>query len=180
MTDYVIEARSYRLGLACHNFWVLADPETDATVAELHGLATSRVTGRTVPIGTTSEHSLRVHVFPHLADYARTLGLPVKATRMLGRSQVQPVYQGPDSLERWAAAVAAMPRLNLLDLDYPPFGFYLFGLTVNSNSAYRTFGEIMGVPVHDFPGVFGLGLENRMLAVSDLAALCFPSAARTG
>jgi len=158
---------------------VLADPEADRTIGELHGLATSRVTGRTVPIGTTSEHSLRVYVFPHVADYAETLGVPVKSTRMFGRSQAQAVYQGTDSLARWGAAVAAIPRLNLLDLDYPPFGFNFFGATVNSNSAYRTFGEIMGIPIHDFPGVLGPGITNRMLAAKELEAFCFQPAERT-
>jgi hypothetical protein len=173
MADYIIEARSFRLGFACHNFWVLADPESDSTLGELHGLATSRVTGRTVPIGTTSEHSLRVYVFPHVEDYARAIGVPVRFTRMFERSHAQPVYQGTDARERWAAAVAAVPQLNLLDLDYPPFGVRFFGLTVNSNSAYRTFGEIMGVPVHDFPRVVGPGLANRMIALEEIERLRF-------
>ena len=173
MSVYVIEARTFRIGFACHNFWVLRHAEPGATIAELHGLATSRVTGQIVPIGTTSEHALRAHVFAHAADYATSLGLQVKATRMFGLSLAHPVYEGDDGLERWCAAVAAIPLLNELDLDYPTYGFNLFSPTVNSNSAYRTFGEIMGVPIHDFPGVVGPGLANRMLALEEIERLRF-------
>ena len=173
MREYLIEARSYRIGFATHNFWVLADPDSEHTIAELHGLATSRVTGLTVPIGTSSEHSLRVYVFPHEAGYAESLGVPVRLTHMFLRSRAQPIYRGADGLERWGAAVAAIPLLNELDMDYPPYGFNLFGLTVNSNSAYRTFGEIMGVSVYEFPGVIGPGIYNRMLPPEQVARVCF-------
>ena len=179
MADYIIQARSFRLGFACHNFWVLADADSERTIGELHGLATSRLTGQTVPIGTTLEHSLRVYVYPHAAAYAEALGIPVKFTRMFGRSHAEPVYRGEDALDRWAAAVAAIPELNRLDLDYPPLGFNVFGLTVNSNSAYRTFGEIMRVPVHDFRGVWGIGMRNGMLTSAEIEALRFQQADTT-
>lgn len=173
MREYVIEARSYRIGLASHNFWVLADEDSEHTIAELHGLATSRVTGATVPIGTSAEHSLRVYVFPHERSYAESLGVPVKFTRMFSRSHAHAAYRGADGLARWRAAVAAIPLLNSLDLDYPPYGFNIFGLTVNSNSAYRTFGEIMAVRIHDFPGVIGPGLHNRMVTLQEIEVLRF-------
>ncbi|CAK0778045.1 hypothetical protein CCP3SC15_590006 [Gammaproteobacteria bacterium] len=66
-------------------------------------------------------------------------------------------------MARWSTAVNTIPLLNSLDLNYPISGFDLFG-TVNSNSAYRTFGEIMSVPIHDFPGVLEPGLDNRMIS----------------
>jgi|SRR5262245_44964688 len=171
MPEYVIEARSYRIGFATHNFWVLADADSAQSIAELHGLATSRVTGLTVPIGTSDEHSLRVYVFPHEPNYAESLGVPVKFTRMFSRSCAHAAHRGADGLARWSAAVAAIPLLNDLDLDYPPYGFNIFGLTVNSNSAYRTFGEIMGIPVHEFTGVIGPGIYNRMLALAQIDLL---------
>lgn len=173
MAGYVIEARVYRIGFACHNFWVLRREAPEAAIAELHGLATNRPTGRIVPIGTRAEDGLRVYVFAHDPDYATSLGLPAATTRMYARSDAHPVYGGEDARARWDAAVAAIPFLNGLDLDYPPYGFNLFRPTVNSNSAYRTFGEIMGVPIHDFPGVVGLGLANRMVALEEIERLRF-------
>jgi hypothetical protein len=62
-----------------------------------------------------------------------------------------------------------MPMLDALDLTYPPFGFNLRTPTVNSNSAYRTFGEIMDVPIYDFPRVFRPGFANCMLTSEQLA-----------
>lgn len=169
----IIEARSYRLGIWSHNFWVLRDAALNRTLAELHGLATSRVTGRIVPIGTTSEHGLRAYVFAHEEAYAARLGIKVKVTRMFGASHAHPVHEGEDALDRWQAAVAAIPFLNEQDLDYPPWGFNLFGPTVNSNSAYRTSAEIMGIAVYEFPDVVGPGLRNRMLALERTAQLRF-------
>ena len=170
---YIIEARSYRLGIWSHNFWVLRDEARKCTLAELHGLAMSRVTGRIVPIGTTSEHGLRAYVFAHHETYAEKLGLKVKATRMFAGSPAHPVYEGADGLERWQAAVAAIPVMNEQDLDYPPWGFNFLGATVNSNSAYRTFAEIMDIEVYEFPDVVGPGLRNRMLTSAQISQLRF-------
>ncbi|MEZ5701918.1 MAG: hypothetical protein R3E42_08095 [Burkholderiaceae bacterium] len=39
----------------------------------------------------------------------------------------------------------------------------LFGRTINSNSTYRTLGEIMGVDIQPFPGVAEPGVRNRMV-----------------
>jgi len=173
MASYVVEARSYRLGIWSHNFWVLRDETLKCTLAELHGLATSRVTGRIVPIGTTSEHGLRAYVFAHEEAYAARLGIKVKPTRMFGESPAHPVYEGADGLDRWQAATAAIPLLNEQDLDYPPWGFNFFGQTVNSNSAYRTFAEIMDIDVYEFPDVVGPGMRNRMLTLEQTAQLRF-------
>jgi hypothetical protein len=73
------------------------------------------------------------------------------------------VYAGDDALARWNAAVKAMPLLDGLDLTYPPFGFNVIRATVNSNSAYRTFGEIMGVDIPTFGAVLEPGRRGRML-----------------
>ena len=173
MREYIIEARSFRIGLASHNFWVLKDAGAGDTIGELHGLATNRTTGRIVPIGTTREHGLRAYVFPHDSSYAASVALPVKHTRMFSRSQAHVVYEGADGLARWSAAVNSIPLLNELDLDYPPWGFNLFRPTVNSNSAYRTFGEIMDVRIHEFPGAIGPGLANRMITLQQIDLLRF-------
>jgi len=167
MPDYSIEARSFSIALAwCHNFWVLKS--ADATVAELHGLAYDRITGKILPIGTNRNHALRVFVFPHDPDYASEVGRPLHSTRMFANSRARIVYEGADALARWSAAVRALPLLDALDLTYPPFGFNLRTPTVNSNSAYRTFGEIMDVPVYDFPGVFRPGFANRLIAAREV------------
>jgi hypothetical protein len=177
MRDYCIEARAYRLALATHNFWVLRETATGQSIAELHGMATDRVTGRTVPIGVTPEHRLRAHVFPHDPAYAASLALPIRVTRMYGLSRARIVHEGGDALERWSAAVKAIPFINELDLDYPPWGFNLRGPTVNSNSAYRTFGELMGIPVHDFPFGFAPGLRWRLITLEQTERLRFQAAA---
>ena len=170
MTTYAIEARAFRVALAwLHNFWVLTDVDRGATIAELHGLAYDRINLRILPIGTTLDHGLRVFVFPHDTDYAARLGLEVRSTRMYSRSRAHVVYQGADGLMRWDAAVKAMPLLDKLDLTYPPYGFNMLTPTVNSNSAYRTFGEIMDVPIHEFPGAFRPGFHNRMIAANEIA-----------
>jgi hypothetical protein len=74
--QYTIEARSLSVagGRASHNFWVLRDEKGNA-VAELHGLATDRKTGKAVPIGTdANQHSLRGWQFIHDGEYARNFG----------------------------------------------------------------------------------------------------------
>jgi hypothetical protein len=175
MTQYSIEARSLDLpGPYSHNFWVLRDENGNA-LAELHGLATDRTTGKSVPIGTDEQrHSLRVWHFAHDPDFARSLGI--------GQSRESYIAEGQDSatvliadreevLARWNAAVAAREPLNALDRDYPNYGFRVFGDTVNSNSTYRTLGEVMGVPIHDFRWVMEPGLDNRMVSPERIGEL---------
>ena len=177
MPSYSIEARCFRVALAwSHHFWVLRDADLGHSVAELHGLAYDRVTRRILPIGTTKNHSLRVFAYAHDASHASKLALPCQTTRMFARSRARIVYQGADALARWGAALAAMPLLDRLDLTYPPFGFNLLTATVNSNSAYRTFGEIMDVPIPVFPGAFGPGVRDRMLSSSELERAKFRTA----
>lgn len=169
MTGYAIEARSFCIALAwCHNFWVLKNAELGTTIAELHGLAYDRINGKILPIGTTLDHALRVFLFPHDADYGARVGRPLHSTRMYANSRARVVYQDADALARWNAAVSAMPALDALDLTYPPYGFNLRTPTINSNSAYRTFGEIMDLPVYDFPRVFRPGFANRMVPASHI------------
>lgn len=74
-------------------------------------------------------------------------------------------------MARWNAAVAAKAPSNALDLDYPNYGFRMDGSTVNSHSAYRTLGEVMGLPVRDFPAVLEPGIENRMTSPAHIAEM---------
>jgi hypothetical protein len=171
--NHVIEARSFRVALACcHNVWVLKSVD-GRTLAELHGLAYDRISKKILPIGTTRNHSLRVFHFAHDETYAAAHGLPVSSTRMYWKSRTRVVYEGEDALARWNAALNAMPLLDGLDLTYPPYGFNVLRPTINSNSAYRTFGEIMGVAVPAFGGALGPGARNLMLDTQQLERVSF-------
>lgn len=177
MPRYVIEARSFPLLVFwCHNFWVLKDAERACSMGELHGLAFDPATNTVLPIGYEKAHRLRFFCYPHDAAYAAKLGAPVHSTRMFAKSRTHIAYEGEDALERWSAAIAAIPYLNGLDVAYPPWGFNLASPTVNSNSAYRTFGEIMGITVHRFPRAYGPGLASGIVAASEIERLRFAKA----
>lgn len=173
--QYSIEARSLGIGgVASHDFLVLRDEKGHA-LAEMHGLATDRKTGQGVAIGTDeSLHSLRVWHFAHDDTYAKSIGAKADGSTYINGDQdhrAMLVAGKQEILERWNAAVAAKEPLNALDLNYPNYGFRMSGDTVNSNSAYRTLSEIMGVPVHDFPGRIEPGLDNRMVDQKEIKAL---------
>ncbi|WP_226980571.1 hypothetical protein [Xanthomonas sp. LMG 12459] len=168
MPSYAIEARSLGvIGIAGHAFWVLRD-EHGKAVAELHGLATDRQTGQAIPIGThATRHSLRAWHHPHDPAYARSIGEKVDSTSYIRDGQPARTVATGDKheiLERWNTAVRAVQELNAQDRDYPNYGFKVFGETINSNSAYRTFGELMDVPVQRFPRRLEPGIGNRMLS----------------
>lgn len=169
---YGIEARSLPLlrGLACHDFWVLRGPDGHA-LAELHGLATDRISGRAVPIGTDARrHALRVwHVLQDgvqwpLPDCACP---PTRERPSLIRpgQPCRVMLQGSHNtvLERWLRALAVVPELNALDLDYPNYGVRLFGATVNSNSCFRTLGEQMQLEIPRLSWSLRPGARQRML-----------------
>ena len=175
MPNNSIEVRSLDLaGVSSHNFWVLRD-EKGQPLAELHGLATDRESGKYVPIGTDEEkHSLRAWHFPHDADYANSLGVRKRNDTHIQEGQASMTVLTADKDEvmaRWNAAVAAKESLNALDRNYPNYGFEVFQDTVNSNSTYRTFGEIIGVPVRDFPWKVEPGIENRMVYQKEIQRL---------
>jgi hypothetical protein len=167
LADYSIEARSLRVaGIGSHDFWVMRD-DSGRIIAELHGLATSRETGHPVPIGTDAcRFSLQVWHYAHDAEYARAQGVaPTAMSYVRDDQHSRVVLQAPreEVFARWQSAVDAAAPLNRLDLDYPAYGVKLFGPTINSNSTYRTLGEVMGVDVQPFPGVAEPGVRNRMV-----------------
>ena len=173
--QYSIEARSLGVaGAASHNFLVLRDGEGRA-LAEIHGLATDRKTGEFIPIGTDEQkHSLRVWHFAHDAEYAKSIGANANGATFIqeGQDHKTMLSAGKEEvLARWNAAVAAKDPLNALDRDYPSYGFKMSGDTVNSNAAYRTLSEVMGVAVHDFPWKLEPGLDNRMTGQKEIEAL---------
>lgn len=171
MGNWSIEARSLSIvgGVASHNFWVLRDDNGNA-VAELHGLATDRQTGRTVPIGTDADrHSLRAVHLIHDADYARNFGSRQAGTTFIQdgqRSETVVSASREEILERWkVGARTAANLINAQDLDYPPGGFRLDGNTRNSNSVYNTVGTMMvgGSNVPVFQGPLQPGVNNHVL-----------------
>ncbi|GAB7533369.1 hypothetical protein PS3A_57850 [Pseudomonas sp. 3A(2025)] len=181
MRGYSIEARSLNiLGVAGHNYWVLRDEHGHA-LAQLHGLATERRTGQAVPIGTNqARHSLRAWHYPHDAAYAKSIGAPVNRTSFIRDNQPSCtviIGDKDEILARWNTAVNAVSAFNAQDLNYPNYGFNLLRDTVNSNSAYRTFGELMNVSVPGFPGRFEPGIGNRILSPERTEALryCAPA-----
>lgn len=175
MPQYSIEARSLSVaGVAGHDFWVLRD-ENGRALAELHGLATDRQTGRPVPIGTdTDRYSLQVWEFAHDPKYAGAHGVNVTSESYISDGQANKTVLTADSKEvmaRWDAAVAARQPLNALNLDYPSYGVNFFQDTVNSNSTYRTLGEVMGVPVQKFGGRIEPGFDHRMVSPEEISKL---------
>lgn len=143
-----------------------------------------------MPIGTDSErHSLRGWHYVHDAQYARDFG-----TRQTNSSYIQEgqsavtVMSGSreEILERWkVGAKTGVDLLNRSDLDYPNFGvsrqagfngaynFVVNDSTVNSNSAYRTFGTLMvgGSNVPVFNGPLQPGVNNNVLPSSTIHLL---------
>lgn len=179
--QYSIEARSLSLigGVASHNFWVLRDEKGNA-VAELHGLATDRKTGKSIPIGSdANQHSLRGWQFIHDPEYARNFGSRATSASYIKEGQdSQTVITGDKTeiLERWkAAAKYGVNAMNARNLNYPPGGVdfpikvdgtynvRLGDSTVNSNSTYSTFGRLMGVTPYEFPGKLQPGINNQTL-----------------
>lgn len=166
MRRYAIEAALFQLpiplGRFSHNFWVLKDAVTDKVVAQLHGLATSRSTGRILPMGFTKNHSLRAHHFVYEAglfpdeQISGTFYLPVMAD--------QTIVVGEGVLDLWRSAVALLPQINQLNLDYPSCGFKLpLITTINSNSIYHTFARIMNVCPYTFERYRQIGIENSII-----------------
>lgn len=167
MPKYRIEAAMFKLTIPfidrfVHNFWILRELESNNVVAQLHGLATSRRNGDILAIGYNSDHSLRAHCMVYDQELAIQHGWQL-STYALKIDDSFIVYEGEDCLQRWQGAVDAITTINSLDLDYPPFGFRLpVSVTINSNSIYHTFGQIMDIPIHKFQGFFHVGIDTSV------------------
>lgn len=164
---YVIKAALFIIQLPfykkfAHNFWVLEDSQNQRVLAELHGLATSRRDGKIAPIGYKSEHSLRAHHIVLCDEFASTRGFTQNESVLVSHV-TQPVYQKDDTLIRWLKAVAAIEEINKLDLNYPRAGFSLpLNATVNSNSVYHTFADVMQIEAYVFPDFIHIGLAKSL------------------
>lgn len=147
MGIYTIEACQYDIGsVAGHDFWVLKD-ERGTIVAELHGLAYRPSTKEAIPIGYLPEDELRTFIIPRTTEYADTVSpLLVEDWRntvgyYFSRKgqDAQTVYTGPDALDRWNAAVNAIPTLNAQKIHYPMLGgaSTLYGCLANQQIVIR-------------------------------------------
>lgn len=172
---YSIEARSFNLvGVGSHNYWVLRNGVGD-DIAELHGLATDRETGRWLPIGVIDD-SLRAWSFA-TASSATEIGINKPIYSSSGyinpgqKSEVVFVGGSADVFARWRQAASAVDMINRLDLDYPAFGVNILSDTVNSNSMFRTFGALMGVEFDNFPWVIEPGIDNFVIPADVLDVL---------
>ncbi len=158
LETYSIEAASFRIGeFASHNFWVLRDPDYKV-VSELHGLATSRKTGRTLPIGRIGD---RLGFYEFIPGRDR---ISINGTRLLAKCRdFKIMYRGSkeDVQKRWKRAVALLESLNERNIDYTPFGIFGFKM-VNSNSAYRYFAHVMEIEHYSFPGLWEPGINTRI------------------
>jgi len=183
---FSIEARSFNIlnaGVASHNFWVLKNAAGEK-IAELHGLATERASGRPLPVGTTKQHSLRAWSFVE-PDWVAAIGVDnsspafKKSNLYLPGQRQKVLFQGAaqEAYARWQAAGRALAVINALDLDYPPFGVAVFGKTVNSNSMFRTFRKLMGLPHHCFSGMLQPGISNDVLPREAIERLKYSASA---
>lgn len=164
MTEYCIQAAMFRLPIPyfdrfVHDFWILRELERNTVIAQLHGLATSRSNGHIVPIGYSRDHSLKAYCIAYDPLFANQYDLPF-ATFALPIHAYFTVYQKEDCMQHWLRAIKAVEAINDLDLNYPFCGFTIpLSATVNSNTIYHTFAQVMDVPLHAFDGFFHVGIE---------------------
>jgi hypothetical protein len=169
--NYSIEARAYAIvGVAAHDFWVLRD-EKNTVLGQLHGLATN-LNNKILPIGRFGDQLK----FYHFGPRAILFGLnPDDDLNFIKANQnAIPVFAGnvDDVLSRWDNAVRALPYLNSLDVPYTPFG--IVGLvSVNSNTAFTLFGQLMDLAVQPLPGYWQPGWRNvnKILTAAQLASM---------
>lgn len=192
---FTIEARALSSEQNAHNFLVLRD-ENGQAVAEMHGLTTNRggPPYEVSPINVTdATHSLRVWQFLHDSDYRTDIqnyatrgdfttpdmlrGMGIPATDPAsgysyikeGTQDSREIFSGSrdEALNRWNAAANAITDLNARDQSYAVTEVEASAI-VNGNSAYRTFSELMGLPVHEFSQYAQPGVNSRLLSEADI------------
>ncbi|WP_419419944.1 hypothetical protein ACNVED_01150 [Legionella sp. D16C41] len=167
MSDYTIDAAIFILPIPLckrftHNFWLLRDIKNNKVIAQLHGFATSRRTNKIVPIGYKREHSLRAYCLIYDNDFANQYNLELNSYK-LPIHAYKTIYTGNDSIPRWLQAVHAIKAINSLNLDYPRGGFCLpLARTINSNSVYHTFAQVMGIPLPIFADFLQVGIHTSL------------------
>ncbi len=145
---YRIELREYPLlRFAAHGYWVAY--EGDELVGELHGLATCRRTGVARAVGTRRDQ-LRGWCFPMTGQPLRMQTGHGGFSGLLEPSQASAVvFEGDRDavMSRWQRAVLAASALDSANVTYSMIGGALDDITTgNSNSAFRTFADVMELP----------------------------------
>ncbi|WED43524.1 hypothetical protein [Legionella cardiaca] len=167
MSEYCIQAAMFKLPIPLfkrftHDFWILREVSNNTVIAQLHGLATSRKNGQIVPIGYSADHSLRAHCSVYDLKLAQQFGLQMSAYELAIHGH-HTVCTGNDCLKHWRRAIDAVNLINKLDLNYPRGGFKIpLSSTINSNSIYHTFAQVMNVPLHTFEGFFHIGIQSSI------------------
>ncbi|KTD63726.1 hypothetical protein Lsan_1159 [Legionella santicrucis] len=167
MPEYCIQAAMFRIPFFLinrfvHDFWILREVGSKKVVAQLHGLATSRKTGKIVPIGYSRGHSLKAHCITYDANFANLHGLQLGSFE-LPIHAYHTVCTNKDCIQHWLRIRTAVEVINNLDLDYPPGGFSIpWSSTINSNSIYHTFSQVMGIPMHIFKGFVQIGIQTSI------------------
>ena len=169
--QYRIEARSLDI-LGGAQQGIVIGSSADRMVMSSPNYMAWQLTGKLAsssPIGYDEKtYSLRAWHFPHTSDLASRYQTTKNSDRFFVEGQESKIVaegSKEEMLSRWDKAVHSIERLNSLDLNYPTLGVNLLRQTVNSNSAFRTFGEIMDVDIPDFPAKLEPGLDNRMLPI---------------
>ncbi len=167
MRRYCIQAAMFQLPIPffnrfAHDFWILREIESNNVIAQLHGLATSRKSGNIVPIGYNKDHSLKAYCIAYDTEFANQYGLQ-QGTFALPIHVHRTVYLKEDCVQHWLQGIKAIKTINDLDLNYPPYGFTIpLSATINSNSIYHTFAQVMEIPLHTFDGFFHIGIEGSI------------------
>ncbi len=191
-----------------HNFLVLREAGTtgqNGVIATLHGMAMKRKSGEIMPIGYPWRDTLRGVHNVYTKEFANELPADLKAidvkgekkyndtgrtlsykgvgsgsdigTYIMNGQQYETLYTGNanELKQRWFKAVHASQELSKLNRNYP-----LFGAGTNSNSAFATYSEIMGLKVVNFPGIGEPGLKKRVFSRDQIDKLKFkPQADKT-
>ncbi len=170
---YRIEFREYPImWVACHTFWVLY--EDDWLIGELHGLATDRETGQSQAVGTARD-TLRAWAYPAAGQPEKIQPANGGFSGLYALDQASKVvFRGTkqQAMALWGRALAAGQALNDANIAYHVLGGVPANLqTGNSNSAFRTFGDVMGLPMPDLEAMMRPGDRKNLLPRADYASL---------
>jgi hypothetical protein len=118
-----------------------------------------------LPIGLTKNHSLRAYHFVYdISILGKEQGELHRFHLPIHKSQIIAVGEKIPTL--WFKGVAAIPKINQLDLTYPSCGFCIpLNTTINSNSIYHTFADLMQVDPWDFESYRQIGIETSLLKI---------------
>ena len=161
---YRIEFREYPImWVACHTFW--APYEDDWLIGELHGLATDRETGESQAVGTARD-VLRAWPYPMMGQEQKMKPANGGFSGLYALDQASKVvFRGgkEEAMAIWGRAIVAAQALD----DANIVSHILGGLpaelaTGNSSSAFRTFGDVMGLPMPDLEAMMRPGDRKNL------------------